>query len=201
MTTASTPQWRTNAIALNQGQLWGNLALPGAAARVTLHTDGTPDAITNTTAFHYGATKAGSKLSVKSQQTKFYVDEFRGPIVTNIDQIDMSIAGELVGVTDMDVMTNLLPGVGTYATTASTFKEIRIGIKAITYQCIAVIFPLIEDTTKFGIFNIYSGLNDAGAEWTQSRKELGFTPFNFIGYELTTRAVTDTLGNYWKQIA
>lgn len=193
--------WRTNNIALNAGQLWGSLAIPGAAARITLATDGTPDASANATAFHYGATKAGSKVTIKSAQTKFYVDEFRGPIVTNIDQVDMTIAGEVVGVTDMDLMTALLPGVGTYATTASTFKEIRIGIKAITYQSFALIFPLIEDVTKFGIVNIYSGLNDTGVEWTQSRKELGFTPFNINGYEITSRAATDTLGNYWKQIA
>src|SRR6185369_2612959 len=95
----SATSWKTNAIALNAGQLWGSLAIPGAAARVTLFSDGTPDATANPTAFHYGATKAGSKVSIKSQQTKFYVDEFRGPIVTNIDQIDMSLAGEVVGVT------------------------------------------------------------------------------------------------------
>lgn len=193
--------WRTTALALNAGQLWGSLAIPGAAARLTLHTDGTPDGTANPTAFHYGATKAGSKLMIKSSQTKFSVDEFRGPIVTNIDSIEMGISAELVAVTDMDVVTKLLPGVGTYAMTASTFKEVRVGIKAIVYECVALIFPLIEDTAKFGIFNIYSSLNDTGVEWAQSRKELGFMPVSFVGYEITTRAATDTLGNYWKQIA
>lgn len=195
------PSWRTTALALNAGQFWGSLAIPGAAARITLDADGTPDATANPTAFHYGATKAGSKLMIKSSQTKFYVDEFRGPIVTNIDSIEMGISAELVAVTDMDVVTKLLPGVGTYATTASTFKEVRVGIKAITYESVALIFPLIENTAKFGIFNIYSSLNDAGVEWAQSRKELGFIPVSFVGYEITTRAATDTLGCYWKQIA
>lgn len=195
------PSWRTTALAQNAGQFWGSLALPGAGARITLAADGTPDATANTTAFHYGATKAGSKLMIKSTQTKFYVDEFRAPIVTNIDSIEMGISAELVAVTDMDVITKLLPGVGTYATTASTFKEVRVGIKAITYECVALIFPLIEDTAKYGIFNIYSALNDTGVEWTQSRKELGFMPVSFVGYEITSRAATDTLGNYWKQIA
>lgn len=195
------PSWRTTALAQNAGQLWGSLAIPGAAARITLDTDGTPDASANATAFHYGATKAGSKLMIKASMTKFYVDEFRGPIVTNIDTIEMGISAELVAVTDMDVITKLLPGVGTYATTASTFKEVRVGVKAIAYESIALIFPLIENTAKYGIFNIYSSLNDTGVEWAQSRKELGFMPVSFVGYEITTRAVTDTLGNYWKQIA
>jgi hypothetical protein len=195
------PSWRTTALAQNAGQLWGSLAIPGAGARITLDTDGTPDATANATAFHYGATKAGSKLMIKATQTKFYVDEFRAPIITNIDSIEMGISAELIAVTDMDVITKLLPGVGTYATTASNFKEVRVGIKAITYESIALIFPLIENTAKFGIFNIYSALNDAGVEWAQSRKELGGMPVSFVGYEITTRAATDTLGNYWKQIA
>jgi hypothetical protein len=194
-------EWRTTALAQNAGQFWGSLAIPGAGARLTLHTDGTPESVANPTAFHYGATKAGSKLMIKSTQTKFYVDEFRAPIITNIDTIEMGISAELVAVTDHEVITKLLPGVGTYATTAATFEEVRVGIKAIAYECVALIFPLIENTTKFGVFNIYSSLNDTGVEWTQSRKELGFMPVSFVGYEITTRAATDTLGNYWKQIA
>lgn len=193
--------WRSTALAQNQGQLWGSLAIPGAAARITLFSDGTPDATANPTAFHYGVTRAGSKLMIKSTQTKFYADEFRAPLLTNIDTIEMGISAELLAVTDMDVVTKLLPGVGTYATTASTFMEVRVGIKAITYESIALIFPLIENTAKYGIFNVYSALNDVGVEWSQSRKELGGMPVSFVGYEITTRAVTDTLGNYWKQIA
>lgn len=196
---ATAKSWRTTALAQNQGDLWGNLAIPGAAARMVI-TSGTPDSVLNTTAFHYGATKAGSKLMIKSGMTKHYVDEFRGPIVTNIDTVEMGISAELVAITDMDVMTNLLPGVGTYAT-ASGYKEIRVGIKAIAYQSVALIFPLIEDTSKYGIFHIYSALNDTGVEWAQSRKELGFTPVSFVGYEITSRAVTDTMGTYWKEIA
>lgn len=194
------PSWRTSNIAQNAGQLWGSLAIPGAAARITLDADGTPDATANSAAFHFGATKAGAKLMIKSTMTKFFVDEFRGPIVTNIDLVEMGIAAELVGITDLDVMTHLLVGVGTYAT-ASGYKQIRVGTKAIAYQSIAHIFPLIEDTTKYGIFNLYSALNDAGVEWAQSRKELGFTPANFVGYEITSRAATDTIGSFWKQIA
>jgi hypothetical protein len=164
-----------------------------------LDADGTPDATANPTAFHFGATKAGAKLMIKGTFKKFSVDEFRAPIVTNVDAIEMGIAAELVGITDMDVMKNLLPGVGSYST-ASGYKQITVGSIAIVYQSVANIFPLIEDTTKYGIFNVYKSLNDNGVEWAQSRVELGFTPANFVGYEITTRAAADTLGNYWKQI-
>jgi hypothetical protein len=192
--------WRTTNIAQNAGQLWGLLAIPAAAARITLFSDGTPDATANPSAFHYGATKAGAKLMIKSTFAKYPVDEFRAPIVTNLDTIEMGISAELVGTTDMNVIANLLPGVGTYST-AGGYKQVSIGGIAIVYQSVAHIFPLIEDTTKWGVFNVYSALNDTGVEWSVGRKELGFTPCSFTGYEITTRAVTDTLGNYWKQIA
>ncbi len=201
MTTASTPAWKTTAIAQNASQIWTDLAIPGAAARLTLHTDGTPDGLTNASAYHMGATKGGAKLMIKSTLDKFHVDEFRGPIVSNISEINMGISAEFVALTSMIAMAKLLPGVGTYATTTSSFGEIRVGIKAIAYASIACIFPLIEDTAKFGVFHIYSAINDTGVEWAQARKELGFTPASYVGYEITSRAATDTLGNYWKQIA
>lgn len=203
-TSATAKSWRTTALAQNAGNLWGSLAIPGAAARLRIHeADGTPDATANASAFHFGATKAGSKLMIKPSYDKFNVDEFRGPIVTNIGSLEMGISAELVAVTDMLAMTHMLSGIGTYATGAlsgddAAYTELRIGTKAITYQSVALIFPLIEDTTEWGVFNLYSALNDAGIEWTQSRKELGFTPANFVGFEITTRAATDTLGNYWK---
>lgn len=203
-TSATAKNWRTTATALNPGNLWGLLAIPGAAARLRIHeADGTPDATANATAFHYGGTKGGADLMISPTYDKFYVDEFRGPIVTNIGSIDMGIATELVGITDQVAMNNLLSGISTYATGAlsgddAAYTELRIGIKAITYQSIAHIFALNEDTTEWGIFHLYSALNDAGLKWKQSRKELGFTPANFVGFEITTRAATDTMGNYWK---
>jgi len=196
----TTLDWKTAKIAQNAGQLWRGLAVPGAGARLTLAADGTPDATANPNAKHLGATKGGAKLMVKTTLQKFYVDEFRGAVVTNVDAVEMGISAELVGVTDMELMAWMLPGVGTRAT-ASGYDEVAIGAKAIGYDSIALIFPLVEDITKFGVFHVYNGLNDAGVEWAQSRKEQGFTPLSIVAYEVTSRAATDTLGKIWKQIA
>lgn len=192
--------WKTTNIALNAGQLWANLAIPGASARLTLDADGTPDATANPSALHLGATKAGAKFMVKSSVTKYNVDEFRAPISASITAVEMGISCELVGVTHSELLAFLLPGVGTYST-ASGYKQVTMGSKAIAYSSIACIFPLIEDTSKYGIFHLYSAINDSGVEWAQSRTELGFTPVSFVGYEITSRAAADTIGNSWKQIA
>jgi len=203
-TSATAKNWRSTALALNPGNLWTSLAIPGAAARLRIHeADGTPDATANSTAFHLGGTKSGAELMISSEMTKYNIDEFRSPITTSVTSVQMGIACDLVAVTDIVAMTYMLPGVGTYATGAlsgddAAYTELRIGTKAITYASTALIFSLIEDTTEWGVFHIYSALNDAGMKWRQSRTEMGFTPCNFVGFEITSRAVTDTIGNYWK---
>jgi hypothetical protein len=93
----------------------------------------------------------------------------------------------------------MLPGVGTRGTGAG-YDYTSIGVKAIAYDCVINVFQLIEDVTKYGWFQLYSAINDSGVEWAQSRKELGFTPVNMVGFEVTTRASTDTLGQFGKQI-
>lgn len=191
--------WRGTALAQNATQLWGLLAIPGAGGRITLHTDGTPESVANPTAFHYGVTRSGAKHTIKPTYQKYYADEFRNPLVTNVDEVEMSLAAELLAVTDMDVVKNLLAGIGTYATAAG-YKQVTVGSLAITYQCLASIFPLIEDPTKWGVFNLYSTINEQGIEWDQSRKALGGMPVKFQAFEITTRAASDTAGNFWKQI-
>lgn len=207
MTTSATAKnWRVAASTMNPGNLWGGLAIPGAAARLRIHeADGTPDATANASAFHYGATKAGADLMVAPQYDKFYADEFRGAIITNVGSLEMGIAAELLALTDIVAMNRLLPGIATYATGAlsgddAAYTESRIGIKAITYESLAHIFELRETAGEWGVFHLYSALNDAGIKWKQGRKEQGSTPVNFVGFEITTRAVTDTMGCYWKTV-
>jgi len=205
-TSATAKNWRVASSSINPSNLWGGLAIPGAAARLRIHeADGTPDATANASAFHYGVTKGGVDLMIAPSYDKFYADEFRGPIITNIGSLDMGIAGELLALTDIVAMNRLLSGIATYATGAlsgddAAYTESRIGTKAITYESIAAIFELKETAGEWGVFHLYSALNDAGIKWKQSRKEQAGTPFNFMGFEITTRAVTDTLGCYWKTV-
>lgn len=205
-TSATAKNWRVAASSLNPANVWGELATPGAAARLRIHeADGTPDATANASAFHFGYTKGGVDLMVAPSYDKFYGDEFRGPIITSIGELQMGIAGEFGGVTDFVAMTKLLSGIATYATGAlsgddAAYTEMRIGTKAITYASIAAIFELRETAGEWGIWHLYSALNDAGLKWKQSRKEQSFSAFNLVGFEITTRAATDTMGNIWKTV-
>lgn len=192
--------WRGTALNIGFGRFYGQLAVPGAGGRLTLDaTTNTPDSIANPNAFHFGVTQSGAKLDIKVTYNDFQADEFRGPLATIVTSVAMSIDMSLEAGTDMDVVKNLLAGVGTYATGAG-FKEVAIGSLTIAYQCVAHVFPLVEDPTKVGVFMIYNGINKTGVGFEQARTKQGVIPVNFMGYEVTTRALTDTLGKYWKQI-
>jgi len=188
--------WKTANIAQGYGRLYRSVAVPSAGARPTVASG----ILDSGVAVHMGATTGGSKLMAKSSLTKHYVDEFRAPIVTSVDTIEMGISAELVGVTDMQLAAYLMPGVGTRATSTG-YDYVTVGSKAIAYDCVCLTYSLIEDTAYSGWFMLYNALNDSGVEWAQTRKELGKTPVNFVGYELTSRATTDTLGQFGKTIA
>ncbi len=201
VTTASTPNWRIAYMSALPGQFWVKMATPGANALASIHTDGTPDATLNTTAQHLGGTEAGSKVMVKPTFQNFEIDEFRNPVITTIGGMQMGISANLAAVNDTNLLAWLLNGIGTRTVTSNVTEQIKIGITALTYYSCVLIFPLQLDQTKFGIFHVYNGLNNAGVEWDVTRKKAGFTPINLLGFELTTRAVTDTMGAIWTQNA
>lgn len=192
--------WKTTNIILGAGQLFANMAIPGAGARATLDaTTKTPDSTANPNAIHLGATQAGTKVMIKTQLEEYYVDEFAAAVATNVSQVDASMEGGLVGVTDMDLLELLTPGMGTESA-GSGYAQVTMGQRAIVYTSVALIAPLIEDTTKVMVVQFYKALNTTGVEINFGRKDLAFTPFNFKAYEVTTRAAADTLANVWKEV-
>src|SRR5438445_6170489 len=127
--------WRGTALAIGYGRLYGQMAVPGAGARHTLFSDGTPDATASPNAFHCGVTDKGAKFAIKAEYTDFGADEFRGPLTTAVTKVEMSISAALLGITDLDVIKNILAGVGTYSTAAG-YKQIAVGSLAIAFQSV-----------------------------------------------------------------
>lgn len=200
-TTASSTNYDPTVIVVDTvAQIWAGLAIPGAGARLTLHTDGTPDATTNSSAIHLGHTKEGSKITIVSSMSKHFADEEAAPIKSTIDVTDMSIEGEFLQVLDDDVLKKLTAPFGTYGTSTG-YKEWTIGRKALTYDSVAMIWPTPADPTKFAVAHIYSAINEAGLAFQISRKGMSSTPFKFVAHAITSRAKADSVGNYWYMIA
>jgi hypothetical protein len=197
----TTLNWRIGDILLGAGQIFANLAIPGAGARLTLDaTTKTPDSTANPTAIHLGATQAGAVLKVGMSMQEYTVDEFKAPVVTEVEGVAASIEGSFAGILDTALLALLSPGVGT-AGTGSGYAEIALGSKPLAYTSIAIIAPRHDDPTKMVVAQLYRALNTTGFEANFARTAMGFTPFNFKGYEVTTRAAADTLGKFWHEVA
>lgn len=186
----------------NAGQLWAGLAIPGAAARLTLDADGTPDATANPNAQHLGMTREGSTGAITPTFEDFFADEFPSAIKSRMTAVDMSVSCEILQVVDHAALSLCCQGWGTPGTDSSTYEEITVGQAAsINYQSLALIFPLEADPTKFGVFHLYQAFVDGGLTALQiSRKIMSGATINFKGTAITTRAATDTVGNFWHDI-
>jgi hypothetical protein len=182
------------------GQLWANLAIPAAGARITLDADGTPDASANPNAIHLGMTKEGAAFTFKPSVENYYADEFRSPIKAVIAETEAMITAELLQVEDFDVLKNITAGFGTYGT-ASGYKQLTMGTGTLTYTSLALIWPTEADATKFAVAHLYKCYNESGIDGlTIGRQNQGGLSVSFRGLDITTRAKADTLGNYWIQI-
>lgn len=189
-----------NAIAQTAGLLWGKVAIPTAGARLTLHTDGTPDATANPEAMHLGMTREGAAFSTKPEFTEFFADEFEDPIKKSIARSEAVISAELLQVMDTEIAELMLPG--STRTTASGYEQVTFGgSTSFTYNSFALIFPTEADNTKFGVFQLYKAINDGGLAVEIGRTKLSGLSVALKGQAVTSRAAGDTTGSYWKQVA
>lgn len=182
------------------GWFWVGLAIPAAAARITLFTDGTPDATANPSAKHLGHTTEGWEMTAQASTEDMVVDEQVAPIDTSISDLAVALAANLAQTQDISgVLQHLVQGFGTYATAAG-YEQIQGGIATIVFTACALITPTKNDATKYMIYNLYKSKNDSGLANQIKRRGLGSNPVAFRGYGITSRAATDTTFNFWKQI-
>ena len=194
---------RYNALTIPAGvivQLWTGLAVPAAAARLTLDTDGTPDATANPSAKHLGHTDAGLTVTGTETVQDFFADEVAYPIASSLDTVEYTIAGSALQVADEELVKFLAANTGTYGTAAG-YKEFTLGYKSsITYASVAAIWKSPLDPTKFAVFNLYNARNTTGFNFQIGRKVRSSSAFTIKGYGITSRAAADQMGNYWWQI-
>lgn len=187
-------------IILGPGDLWLNVAVPSAAARMTLHTDGTPDSTANPQAKHLGMTKEGCEITYKPNVQDFEADEITSPFLSRIITEELSIKGEMFQVFDWALLAKMTVG-GTYNTNTA-YEEMTLGgLSTVTTMSIALIAPDINNpTTKFVVCQIYKTYNKAGWNFRETRKQPASLPFEFMGLSVTSRASGDQIGNIWKQV-
>lgn len=189
-------------IILGPADVWLEVAVPTAGNRLTLHTDGTPDATANPSAVHLGMTAAGTTFSYVPEIQDFSSDELTAPHLSRIISETMKLEGEFLQVFDWSILAKMTVG-GTKNTNTSTtsgYEELTIGgISTIDTFSVALIGTDIGDPTLFWVIQLYSTFNKAGFNFSVTRKDQSKAKFEFVGQAITSRTSGDQIGNYWHE--
>lgn len=183
--------------------IFGGVSVPAAGARITIGSDGRPDATENPNAVHMGRTTEGAELSAGGDLTPLKTDDFAAPYdYARSDAEMMSIKANIKAVLDF-VVRALLTNHGT-RTTGTGYDQITYGGKVgpITAAGFVAVVQMPETSpAKFYVFHIYAGVNRA-AYTARFRREGDptNTPINIEGVNIVTRAAGDQLGNEWHQV-
>jgi|ERR1051325_1270051 hypothetical protein len=183
-------------------ELWAKVAVPGAGARITLATDGTPDATANPTALPLGRTVDGAEIQYATTLQNRVSDEFDAPFDSSIEMVEGIIACNIMNTLDTDIMNLIM--VGTTKAVGTGYEELSFGgLQSVVKVSVVAIFEMPEDSTKRGVFQLYSALNNQKLAWRirHSGNAIGSTPVAFQGYSVSSRATGDQVGKYWKQVA
>lgn len=185
----------------NFGWFWWDVAIPSAGARITLHTDLTPESVANPNAKHLGHTEEGWTFEAKTERENAFVDEAVPPIDSVVTQLSAMLSAALAQTQDISgVLRYLTQGFGSYSTAAG-YEQITGGTIALAYGAVALIAPQKADPTKAIVYNLYKALNNTGLANQIRRRPKGTNPVAFEGFAITSRAAADTTFNVWKQIA
>jgi hypothetical protein len=174
----------------------GTGAWDGAAdVRLILDADGTPDSTQNPNALHVGWTDAGWTFGVKPTFTNFNADESPDPIISRVTAQEALISGALLQIMNMDLAEVLNPTMTRSDVMGS--KGVTIGNATPQYTSVALIWPMEDDPTRYGVVHFYKAFNDAGLAGNITSKDLSKSPVAFRGLAVATRAVEDRVGRYF----
>jgi hypothetical protein len=187
-------------ILIGPGKIYADLAVPGPSGRLIVDPATlTPDATQNPDAKHLGYTREGTEVSVRPEVTRFFADESPFPILSRVQQEIVAISGEILQVTDFDVLEILMP-----TATRSTLPGIDGihfgGSGVLNYTSVAIIAPLEEDSSRVWVAHLYHAFNDQGLAARVTRTALAGSPFAFQGEAISTRPAGDQLGVLFKTL-
>lgn len=187
-----------NQIILGPCDVWLNVALPGNAARLSLHTDGTPLAASNPDAIHLGLTEAGVTFEYTPEIQDFTSDELTAPHLSRLISESARITGSFLQVFNWALLEKMT--VGGKFNTNSAYEELTFGgLSTVTTFPVALIGQDISGSSEYWVIQLYKTYNKAGFNFTVTRRDQSKAPFEFMGLAITSRTVGDQIGNFWHQ--
>jgi len=194
--------YNANQIVLGPSDLWLNVAVPLAGARLTLDADGTPDSTANPNAVHLGMTAGGVTFEYVPEIQDFTSDELTAPHMSRIISERATLKGEFLQVFNWALLEKMTVG-GTKNTNTNTstgYEELTMGgLSTISTYPIALIGPDIQGSGQYWVVQLYKTYNKSGFSFTVTRKDQSRAPFEFTGLAVTTRTAGDQIANFWHQ--
>lgn len=194
--------YNANQIVLGPSDLWLNVAVPLAGARLTLDADGTPDSTANPNAVHLGMTAGGVTFEYVPEIQDFTSDELTAPHMSRIISERATLKGEFLQVFNWNLLEKMTVG-GTKNTNTNTstgYEELTMGgLSTISTYPIALIGPDIQGSGQYWVVQLYKTYNKSGFSFTVTRKDQSRAPFEFTGLAVTTRTAGDQIANFWHQ--
>jgi hypothetical protein len=195
-TTATARPYTGADVPQGPAEVWIKVAVPGAGAGLVLHTDGSVDATTNTTAVFLGKLKAGAKFSYKPSFFEGQSDESADSFRRLISAEELTITGEWMELQSAIKLANMMVGATSNTITgppATTLIQLG-GLTIPPTFSAALVWTQPEATSKYVSLQLYKTLNMGETVADITKKALASAPFIFRALSVDSRAVGDRLG-------
>jgi hypothetical protein len=160
----TTKNYAPASIIQGPGDLWAIPVPPtDANVRLTLASDGTPDATAHPGSIHLGSVAESITTTMKPKLSEIKVDQFEAPIDTYVAELSASVKAKMAQTEAAKIQRML--GIGVYATVTvgagldfvgSTMETCTFGgVMTVPTTCIAVISPTRANPLQFVVSVLY----------------------------------------------
>jgi hypothetical protein len=175
------------------GDLWVLGTVPSDVnIRMTLASDGTPDAVTHPGSIHLGMIQSAITTTLKPKLSMITLDQFDAPVGSYVDALAATIEAEM-SQTEAAKLQRVL-GVGAYSTGAG-YKQVTFGgLLTVPKLCIAMISPTRANPQQYVVVVLYVAAATSGFTVSMGRAKASTYKAKFEGLADVTRTAGRQVG-------
>src|ERR1017187_788219 len=182
------------------GDIWVIGTAPtDANVRLTLASDGTPDATAHPGSIHLGAIQSAITATLKPKLSKMSLDQYDAPFAAFVDALDVSIEATMAQ-TEAAKLQRML-GVGTYAT-GTGYKSVTFGgLLTVPKLCVAVISPTRGNMNRYIVTVAYLAAATGGFSVSMGRAKASDYKAKFTALNDIARTAGQQIGVVYQTLA
>jgi len=168
------------------GDVWMIGTAPtDANVRLTLASDGTPDATAHPGSYHMGLIQGAVSTAIKPKLSEITADQFDSAVDTRVTELDGKIEATMAQLESQKIQWAL--GMGTYST-GSGCKQVTFGgLLSVPKTCVAVISPSRANPGMYVVSVLYIAVPMGGFSFSMGRAKEAQYKAQFQGLTDLTR--------------